>query len=30
MSTMIGLIITTMYAVIAVGVFFETKRERKN
>jgi hypothetical protein len=28
-STMIGLVITIIYAVIAVGVFFKTKRERK-
>ena len=28
-STMIGLFITIIYAVIAVGVFFKTRRERK-
>jgi hypothetical protein len=28
-STMIGLVITIVYAVIAVGVFFKTRRERK-
>ena len=28
-STMIGLVITIIYVVIAVGVFFKTRRERK-
>jgi len=28
-STMIGVVITIVYAVIAVGVFFKTRRERK-
>ena len=28
-STMIGLVITIIYAVVAFGVFFKTKRERK-
>jgi len=28
-STMIGLFITIIYAVIAIGVFFKTRRERK-